>query len=328
MAETSAPLSVDSATDQVMSLLGDDTPAEQTPIEQLSDEAKADRIASEPEPAGDEQAVAETEQEEPEVPAIDPPVSWKADAKEKFNALPRELQEVIANRERERESHFGKTQQELTAKEKAIEAERQSVQNERQTYAQRLTQIIEQAQTMDPVIAEGRKTDWAKAHADDPLGAPAKYFAWQQREQQLNAMAQQRDQISNQIRSEMLRKAEERLSTELKDEWTNPDKRKAFQSDVKKVLQDVGFSEDEFAGVTDARALLVARKAALYDKLMAQQASIAAAKKSPPAPKTILKSQASADKSDPSERTAKVLQRVKSVSRMADQAALIASLVD
>ena len=326
MSDNVTSLSVDNALDQAMSLLGDDdTPGVQAPIESLSDEGKADRIANEPEPDGEQPVVTSETQEEAETP-IDPPISWDAEAKEEFKSFPRAAQEKILAREKQRESHFGKTQQELTAKEKAIDADRLSVQNERQNYAQRLSQIIDQTQTMDPVIAEGRSTDWAKAHAEDPLGAPAKYFAWQQREQQLSMMSQQRDQISNQIRAEMFRKAEERLSTELKDEWTNPDKRKAFQSDVKKVLQDVGFSEDEFAGVTDARALLVARKAALYDKLMAQQSKIADAKKTPPAPKTVLKSQASADP-DKSSDVAKVLAKARTSTRMEDQAALIASLL-
>ena len=329
MPEANAPLSVDSAVDEVMSLLGsDDAPAE-TPIENLSDEGAAERIGNEPEPEGDKPEGSQNVEAEaaPQEPPIEPPSVWDADAKERFKSLGPDWQKFIVEQERARESVFGKTQREAAEARKAAEVERTAVQQERQAYSQRLTQIIDVAQTMDPVLAEGAKTDWAKLAQEDPISAFQKKAAYDARLQQLNALAAERDRVSDQIRNEMLRRAEEKLASELKDEWTNPDKRKAFQSDVKQVLQQAGYAENEFANVTDARALLIARKAALYDKLMAQQATIAQAKKTPPAPKTVLKSQAKSDGSDQDQAVAKTLQRVKSSTRMEDQAALIASLL-
>lgn len=330
MSDTVAPLSIDSAADHVLSLLGnDEQPATETPIENLSDEARADRIAEEisEEGAKPNPEVETSEQEdEPEVPAIDPPVSWNAEAKERFKALPPELQKYWAERESERESGINKTQREAAEARKAAESERTAVQQERQAYSQRLTQLIDTAQTMDPVIAEGRKTDWAKAHAEDPLGAPAKYFAWQQREMQIQQMTQQRDQIAQMQKAEQLKSAEAKLTEVLKEEWTNTDKRKTFQSRVKKVLEDAGYSASEYQDTTDARALLIAHKAALYDELMAQQATIAEKKKQTPAPKTVLRSQ-SPDTADKSDKEKQALKRLKSLSRLDDQAALIASLI-
>lgn len=332
MADTSA-LTVDGAADKIISLLGDDdgTPAAETPIEQLSDDAKADRIANEPEPEAEVKTPVEGEAEaskeaaEPESPAIEPPTSWNADAKERFKALPPELQKYVAERESERDRGLSKTQQETAEARKAAEAERQAVQQERQALAQRLTAQIGYAETTDPVLAEGRKTDWARAWRENPTEAGAKWFEYQQREAALKQQVELRENLMQRMEQDAIRKAEADLATKL-DFWGDKDKRSAFQSDLRKYLANEGYSNDEIGGVKDSRAVVMARKAMLYDQLMAQQATIADKKKAPTPAKTVLKSQASNEASE-SEKTASVLKRVKGTSRTDEQAAIIAGLL-
>src|SRR5262249_51370021 len=105
-------LSLSAATEKVLAILGDDGPdagADDGAGMELESGATpaASRESPESEDSSDDTAAAD----EADM-LIDPPASWKADAKRRFHDLPRDLQKVIADRERERETHFSKTQQE------------------------------------------------------------------------------------------------------------------------------------------------------------------------------------------------------------------------
>jgi hypothetical protein len=55
-----------------------------------------------------------SEEEADDLPPIDAPVSWDAEAKETFKNLPREAQEIVAKRESERERFVQQKSQEAT----------------------------------------------------------------------------------------------------------------------------------------------------------------------------------------------------------------------
>lgn len=86
---------------------GNEAPAEtEQPAEEQNTEAEpAAEDASEPETAteGDnaETEEGEAEGEEPELPAVEPPRFWDADAKKRFGELPRDLQELVLAKEKE-----------------------------------------------------------------------------------------------------------------------------------------------------------------------------------------------------------------------------------
>jgi hypothetical protein len=65
----------------------------------------------------------ETEAEEANQPAIEPPKFWDADAKERFKALPPDVQEIIVRKEDERNSATARAMQESAEKKKAFDAE-------------------------------------------------------------------------------------------------------------------------------------------------------------------------------------------------------------
>jgi len=295
MTETSSALSMDSAADTILSILdGDDHASDDgASSAELDGEQYLSAGQESPEPSGDGDATAV--EDEADTP-IEPPASWKADAKKRFRDLPRDLQRVIADRERERETHFSRTQQETVEARKASLAERAAVQNERQAYAQGLTQLIDQIQTIDPVIAEGRQTNWASLFQQNPGLAQAKWGQYQQRLQQMNAVVTQRQQIQGRIAEDEARLADARLSSAL-GFWKDDGQRNAFLSELQNFLVGNGFSPAEMRHVVDARAILVARKAMLYDRLMAQHAGALAARRAP-APGRVLRSQASVDHSE------------------------------
>jgi hypothetical protein len=110
--------------------------AELTPEERLNAAFDDPANQKEEEPAeGEEETPAEGAEDEPEIeaqdddlPPIDPPVSWDAEAKAKFAELPRDAQEVIAKRESERERFVQQKSQEATrAKQEAEQAAIQQV---------------------------------------------------------------------------------------------------------------------------------------------------------------------------------------------------------
>ena len=218
---------------------------------------------------------------------IEAPASWKAEWQEQFKALPPAQQKIIAERESERERGLAKSQQESAEARKAAEVERTAVQAERKTYVEGLTKLIDVANMLDPVIAEGRKTDWGKALRDDPFGAPAKKYDYEQRENQLNMLVSHRDQVEQKARYEAYQRGHQELKAKLPEIWTDDGKRTAFQSEFAKYLEGFGYSPQESSSIADHRAILVGHKAMQYDKLMAEQKRIADTKVKPLAAKVV-----------------------------------------
>jgi len=321
MSETRDALNISSATEDVLAKLGDDDAADDAGAGTDMELDGTELLDAAQELPAFDNADDDTAQEDEADSLIDPPASWKADAKKRFHDLPRDLQRVIADRERERESHFSRTQQETAEVRKANQAERAAVQNERLAYAQGLSQLIEQMKTVDPVVAEGQRTDWASLSQQNPAVAQAKWAQYQQRLQQLQATAAQRRDLQARIDHENHRRADEELGTAL-DFWKDQGQRTAFKSHLSTFLAGNGFAPEEIQSVADSRVVLVARKAMLYDQLMAEQAKIAAARRSP-APQRVLKSQAALDYSEASARAHKLKARAARSGRIDDAAAAI-----
>lgn len=96
----------------------DEEVTEESPIEEEVVEVASDTdfegeqgLAEESDESQDE---TEDVQEEPIENPVLPPISWTADRKEEFASLPRELQEYVVQREKERETFLQKKSQELS----------------------------------------------------------------------------------------------------------------------------------------------------------------------------------------------------------------------
>lgn len=130
-AAPSGPLSISSAASLIASMPADTAPPkkqdEAPAAVETEQNSEAEPIAveetSEPSEAiaGDEADDAEPVAEE--LPAIDAPHSWDAEAKAKFAELPREVQQIVAARETERDKAISKAQQESAEERKKISAE-------------------------------------------------------------------------------------------------------------------------------------------------------------------------------------------------------------
>lgn len=302
--------------------------------------------------ASDEDADTATETEADQTddksqsePPIEAPASWKAEAKKDFDALPRKVQQVIADRERDREATITRTQQEAAASRNAVEAERGERQKERQSFAQNIGVVIDNSIRLNPILAEAAKLangsqnllegpGWIKLLNENPdayhkMQANTRYVmgelqALQSARQQAEArVAQDQSEASN----ANMRAAYDKLTQEFKldtaEKWTK------FDTETSGFLTSQGFPPEVvkslLKGPYGAAAVKIVRKAMNEEELLRQQASIPAARKVP-APKTkTAPAKATVDSRDkPTDRTKVFLARAKTATNDRDAADWIA----
>src|SRR5437588_150606 len=109
--------------------------------------AQADDAApAEGQPSGETESQPEPATE----PPIEPPRSWTKDEKERFKTLPRETQEYLASRETERDREIRRSQNESADQRKALDAERQKLEQARTQYESALPQLLDTLQQQQP----------------------------------------------------------------------------------------------------------------------------------------------------------------------------------
>lgn len=225
---------------------------------------EADTAAGDP-PSGD----AEETTEQAEEPAIALPIGWSAEKAEAFKRLPPDVREYITARESERNTHYSRTQQEAAEQRKAAEAELTATSAARQRYAeglQAISQHIERTLPKAPdhnlAVTDPGKYIAEKAAYDEAMGrhqaAQAELARVRQEEQEHQERAY-REHLAEQGR----------LLDEKIPEWRDQKVRTKDQQDIAEFLRSTGYSQDEIAAVADSRAVTIARKAMLYDRMKA-----------------------------------------------------------
>jgi hypothetical protein len=169
-----------------------------------------------------------------------------------------------------RTSDYTRKTQEVAEARKAVEAERQKIEEAarlRDTYAQRL-QVIEQ------MLSQGEKgEDLAALKESDPIGYAVKVAEQTEREKQLAAVRAERQQIAQQQQAEQSQRLQAHLQAEaLKlqeaiPEMADPAKSQAIKTDIRNYAKKIGFSDEELAQVYDSRAVTALYKAMQFDKL-------------------------------------------------------------
>lgn len=223
-------------------------PAQAAPeMQSISQESDAD-------PAQQERVPGETQADEPgdnELPSIDPPRSWTKEARERFQSLPRETQEYIAEREQERDREVRRSQNEAAEERKAIAAERDAAAKARQDYEAALPQLMQALQHQMAGDFSDVKT-WAdieRMATDDPV----RYNRWNAQQQKLAAIqteTQAAEQRKAQEQSQSWAKfadEQDRLFAERIPDIANPDKAAKLRESAVGVLKHLGFDEHELA---------------------------------------------------------------------------------
>jgi hypothetical protein len=213
-----------------------------------------------------EQSELDEDTEEQEQPQI---FSVKVDGKEVEVTL-EELQKGYSRTQ----DYTRKTQQIAEAR-KQTEAELQAVRAEREQYAQLLSALEAQVQQVaQPNI------DWDRLYQEDPIEwvrqrevmreNQEKSAAIQSEQQRLAQLSQQEQA---QFMQQKLQHEQEALLAAIPD-WKDAKKAQAEKALLVEFGQKIGFTPDELKSVVDHRAVLMLRKAALYDQMMSKRGNI------------------------------------------------------
>ena len=216
---------------------------------------------------------------------------------------------------------YTKKSQAVAEDRKAVEAERQAVQEAKQmrdTYAQRLEMIEQMLQPQQEENLEYLKET-------DPIGYSVKVAEMVQREKQLAAVQAERYRINQQQEQDRQAQMQSVVAEEMQKlsaaipEFTDPAKGEAIRNDIRTFGKQIGFSDNELAAVYDSRAVLTLYKAMQYDKLVASKPAIT--KKVTEAPKAI-KSGVSKPRDSNAEETRKLKARARASGSIRDAASV------
>ena len=162
---------------------------------------------------------------------------------------------------------------------------------------QRLDSVVQQGEALvqaltDEFQAEFKDVNWGELAANDPAEYVRKQHALSQRQGKLQAALYRLNEAktlqsttSQQATQERLREEQAALVSKL-PEWKDAAKYAQESAEISKFLSDAGYSPEEVAGVTDHRAVLLARDAMLWRKQQAKLPKSATVTKAPqPVPK-------------------------------------------
>lgn len=186
----------------------------------------------------------------------------------------------------QRQKAYTKRSQELAEQRKAFEAEAQQVAQMRDAYAQQLEQLSEQLQQVND-----QEPDWselAKQYSAEELFV---YKAQLDRQkEQARQVEAERQAIAQQQAQEQQAQMQKHLAEQREEmlnripQWRDEDIRTSEREQViKYAQQSVGFSPQEIANASDARAIELLYKAWQWDNLQSKKP--AAKKKASKAPK-------------------------------------------
>jgi hypothetical protein len=230
--------------------------APEQPQQQSAPQATAEATESVDETvtAPPQEAPGETQEAEPAaLPPIEPPRSWTKEEKERFQSLPRETQEYLANREQERDREIRRSQNEAAEQRKVVETERQQVAQARQQYESALPILLQNLTSQ----LQGEFSD-IQSMADVQKMASEdwpRYIRWDAQQKQIAAVqqevaaAQQRQQHEWQSQFTDFVTKESAKFVELVPEAANQEQLSKLQASALEVLRDVKFSDQELKGL-------------------------------------------------------------------------------
>lgn len=328
----SGPLNVHSAAVAFEGLLS----AEETENSETEEKAPTDSLKEPQQDQGDEQPSdegntepQETEQpgeqeesepgEEPEETEQPQLITVKIDGKDE--QVP--LDELTKGYSRTQD--YTRKTQALAQERKAFQAERETVQAERQQYATYLTQLKEALESAQP-----KEPDWDQLRMENPEEFAAKWAEWSQHKQRVDAVEKERLETMQRFTAEQVQRFKERVESErglLLEKvpaWKDDGVRQKEKAEMMEYAMLNGFTADDVNEIVDHRAIVLLRKAMLFDK--AEQAR-ATAKAKIEKVTTVVKPGSNKPKRPMSEATKAQLKLVKT-GRVADAAKVFEQLSD
>lgn len=219
-----------------------------------------------------------------DLPPIDPPVSWDAEAKEAFKNLPRDLQETVQKREVERERFVQAKAQEAAQAQRTAHLEALKVAEQiKAQAAEQLQSYARQFEVQPPSAALFTQNPEAYAQQLEAY----QYYTAQRESAQRDAEKAREEQAQIQAaraehEAEMFR---QQLAAEL-PELLDPATGQELAKELNATAELLGFDPNEISDVSAIKALKVTSewkaKADKYDGLMKRKMERVRAGKSPP----------------------------------------------
>ena len=265
------PMNMAEAANALAGILPDEGQEESSEA-QLPDEGAAvdDELLDDADASSDETDAEQSEEvEDPEEEEQPQVFTVKVDGKEVEVTL-EELQKGYS-----RTQDYTRKTQQIAEVRKQTEAELQAVRAEREQYSHLLSALEAQVQQ-----AAQPNIDWDRLYTEDPIEwvrqrelmreNQEKSQAIQSEKQRLAQLSQQEQMQQHQM---VLQQEQEALMAAI-PEWKDPKKAAAEKAMLVQFGQKAGFSPDELKNVLDHRAVVLLRKAALYDQMVSKRGQI------------------------------------------------------
>jgi hypothetical protein len=231
----------------------------------VEEELSADADAADDE-TDTEQSELDEDTEEQEQPQV---FSVKVDGKEVEVTLD-ELQKGYS-----RTQDYTRKTQQIAEVRKTTEAELQAVRAEREQYAQLLNALETQVQQVaQPNI------DWDRLYQEDPIEWVRQREVMRENQEKSAAIQSEQQRLAQLSQQEQAQFMQQRLQQEQEallaaiPDWKDAKKAQAEKALLVEFGQKIGFTPDELKSVVDHRAVLMLRKAALYDQMMSKRGNI------------------------------------------------------
>ena len=219
-----------------------------------------------------QEATAEPEAQEPE--ADEQTVTVKIDGKEvevKLSELKQGYQ---------RQADYTRKTTEVAEQRRAAEAESSKAREERNAYQGKLQTMQVQ---LEAALQQQQQTDWTALLESDPVEYLKQQHLSQQRQATLQQVYTEQQKVAGQVQAEQaqarqsyLAQQQDELLAKLPD-WKDAAKAKAEKTALRDYLLESGYDSKTVETITDAKAVVLARKAMLYDQIVSK--ANAAAKK-------------------------------------------------
>ena len=183
-----------------------------------------------------------------------------------------------------RTQDYTRKTQALAQQRKEAEAELETVRQERAYYAQMVQALEKQLSQAEA------EPDWDRLYQENPTEWVRQRELWRDKQDKLRAVQAENQRLAAVQQQEQAKALQARLQEEAQKlvevipEWKDSKKAAEDRGKLLEAAKRVGFSEEDLAGISDHRAIVVLRKAALYDELMTKKGQIKPAPASGPRP--------------------------------------------
>lgn len=166
-----------------------------------------------------------------------------------------------------------KTQQ-LAEQRRYVEQQAQLVQQQAQFAAQFTDQIAE-VKAVERQLAEWKQVNWTELAQTDPMQYLSLHHQYTEAKENYQTKIQGLNQLQTQAQQVQAQQSAQRLQMEAQamkqaiPEWKNEAVASAEMGELKQWLIKSGLDERDIGSITDHRQVAIARKAMLYDKMMA-----------------------------------------------------------